>query len=837
MKKIYLYSLLVFLPFILLQAQPTQWESRGIGGGGALFSPSFNPANQGELYVSCDMSQLFHSKNKGRNWTEIPFTSIQGGHDSYVSFTNNPLIRYTVDYESVNGNDHIRPMKSTDGGATWAVLSGNPYPLSPNGSVLRLFADYNNPNNLILADYGTIYFSNSGGSSFTQIHTNISSGAGNHIAGVFFDGTNIYVGTNDGLIYSTNSGSSFSTMSVSGMGSGEYMLSFAGARKGGTVRFLCLTSTSVWSGYQYGSNYNGAMKAVYTMDNANGTWVSKTTGIAIGTDFPVFTGMAQNCTDTMYLSGGSSGSRPIVLRSVNGGNWTHVFTAVNNVNIATGWAGQNGDKAWSFPEAPFGFTVDPLHANRLMLTDYSCVHLTEDYGNQWQQRYLDSNYQNPAGANTPKDKFYKSCGLENTTNWQILWTDSNVMFSAFSDINGVVSVDKGKTWKFIPNLTQNSVYRIVRHSDGYLYAATSNIHDMYQTTRIYDAQINSGKGGVWISKNNGGLFQLLHDFGHPVVWIAGDPTNANRMYAAVLHSNKVSTGGIWVTNNLNAGAASTWTKMPNPPRSNGHPYNINVLKNGDLIVSYSARKPTSGTQFTDSSGVSYYDLANSTWYDRSHANMKWYTKDVVPDPNDTSGKTWYACVFSGWGSAVPANTGGLYKTTDKGLNWTKIVNSYRVDGVTILPGKPDEVYFTTETDGLWHSSNASNPTPTFNRVNSYPFRHPMRVFPNPWRPGEIWVSSFGNGMKVGTAGSAVNTTIPNEHSFGMVMYPNPAGDEIHLISGKGGMIGNYTLTDAAGRMILRGTAVAESAVISLVNIPAGMYFINTNTGSSVFLRK
>src|SRR5206468_285473 len=120
-----------------------------------------------------------------------------------------------------------------------------------------------------------------GGTSFTQIHTNISSGAGNHIAGVFFDGANIYIGTNDGLIYSTNSGATFTTMTANFGLSTERMLSFSGAREGGTVRFVCLTADAgnVYADIQYGSSYYQTLVSVYTMDNANGTWVPKMGGI------------------------------------------------------------------------------------------------------------------------------------------------------------------------------------------------------------------------------------------------------------------------------------------------------------------------------------------------------------------------------------------------------------------------------------------------------------------------------------------------------------------------------------------------------------------------------
>ena len=72
---------LVLAFFLLLNfkafCQPTSFESRGIGGGGALFSPAINPADNNELFMACDMSEIYHSKNKGASWSMLHFKTIQ----------------------------------------------------------------------------------------------------------------------------------------------------------------------------------------------------------------------------------------------------------------------------------------------------------------------------------------------------------------------------------------------------------------------------------------------------------------------------------------------------------------------------------------------------------------------------------------------------------------------------------------------------------------------------------------------------------------------------------------------------------------------------------------
>ncbi|MBK6994593.1 MAG: hypothetical protein IPH31_06595 [Lewinellaceae bacterium] len=73
------------------------------------------------------------------------------------------------------------------------------------------------------------------------------------------------------------------------------------------------------------------------------------------------------------------------------------------------------------------------------------------------------------------------------------------MLAAFSDIGMIRSTDGGDLWGFTySGMSVNSVYRIVEAPENNrIYAATSAIHDMYQSTRlqdgILDANDNAGK--------------------------------------------------------------------------------------------------------------------------------------------------------------------------------------------------------------------------------------------------------------------------------------------------------------------------------------------------------
>lgn len=287
-----------------LSAQPAAFQSRGMGGGGALFFPTINPANDNEFYVACDMSELFHSTDFGNSYSQIPFSKLQVSGVSAYEFTNDNNIAYCT----FNDGNNAFPVKTTDGGNTWNPVAG--YDVGDHGDVYKLSANYNNPLQLLVGAYGEILFSSNCGATFSLAKQAANNGVGLVMGGVFWDGSNIYIGTNEGILYSTNSGASFSMMTVSGIAAGQVIWSFAGAKSGGNTRFVCITANAgdVYNGIAPYEYYELA-KGVYVMNNANGTWVSKSTGINFSNDFIMYAGMAWNDINTIYLGGSDNAFR------------------------------------------------------------------------------------------------------------------------------------------------------------------------------------------------------------------------------------------------------------------------------------------------------------------------------------------------------------------------------------------------------------------------------------------------------------------------------------------------------------------------------------------------
>jgi photosystem II stability/assembly factor-like uncharacterized protein len=779
----------------LAMAAIQDWFERGVGGGGALFSPSINPANSDEMYIASDMGQVFRTTNEGENWKTVDFREIQGSNNSKMQFTVDPQILYSLDYST--GGDFIRPTKSTDGGLTWTPLAADP----TGAEAFTVVADYHNPNRLIVSDYNRIWISTDGGQSFQQRYST-SNGQGAHVGGAFFDGNNIYIGTNQGVLVSTNGGATFNLASWGGIPAGQSILSFAGAKEGGVTRFWVVTAESgdVYAGVP-GSDHWG-YSGIYRIDVGQSSWQQVTSGIASGAH-PFFVSSTLNDIDTVYVAGGSESGRPTVFKSTSGGtSWSSVLSTINNGNVQTGWSGDGGNRNWTYGENAMGFTVDLFNPNRLVITDYGFAHMSEDGGATWRALYVNPADLNPAGANIPAGETYRSSGLDNTTSWGVTWASANHLIANNSDIRGQQSNDGGQSWNFnYTGHTANSMYRSIVHpTTGVIYAATASVHDMYQSTHLTDSAINGGTGSVLFSTNGGTTWQTMRNFGRVVTWVEADPTNPNRLYASVAHSTD---GGIYVTNNASAGAAATWTKLANPPRTEGHAFNIRVLDDGTIVASYSGRRTGSG--FTASSGVFVSTNGGASWQDRSHSGMLYWTKDVVIDPHDASQNTWYATVFSGWGGA-PNGLGGLYKTTNRGQTWTRINNLDRVNSITVSPTNPSEAYLTTEVEGLWYTENLNAATPTFTQVDGYTFMQPMRVDYNPYDPNEVWVTSFGGGLRVGYVTPEEPEPEPGNVSIAQPTYTvsEDGGSLLVSVSRSGGSAGAVSVQYST----LSGTAIA-----------------------------
>ncbi len=741
-----LILLIIMLFAVMAHPQVDKWESRGIGGGGALFYPQVNPHNNSELYIACDMSLMFHSTNQGESWEIVHFRTLKTGSSTIMQFTSDSRIMYVKQFEFESYSWF--PVKSTDGGKTW-----NKMPAIPTTDRINfVYADNKSTDRLIFSTAKDIYFSGNSGQTWTKIYTNPGD-EGVYLCGNFWDGETIFIGTGRGVMVSTDNGATFSMLDIPGISETDGLFSFTGSRKGTETRLMCVTaplsqiSSGTWG--NMASSFSDILKLDY---GTSDTWVSCKDGLpAKRTAF--FVAMADDNIDTAYIGGGDEQwGFPAVLKTTDGGaTWRDVFKTINNENIVTGWSGNKGDYDFWWGGTALGFTVCRNNPDIAIITDFGFCHITTDGGVSWRQMYVNKEDENPAGAVTPKGRNYRGCGMENTGAFTIVWADSLNMFAGYSDIMGIRSEDGGVSWtKKYSGLNTNTISKALVHpTNNNIYAVTSSVHELYSEIGLTDDRLDNGKGAVVFSKDKGVTWETLHDFNHPVVWIELDPNNENTMYASVIHSQ---TGGIFVSRDIQNGAGSTWKKLANPPRTEGHPNLVRVLNDGTLVCSYSGRM--AGGAFTQSSGVFVSTDNGATWEDVSDPGMIYWTMDLVIDKHDTAQNTWYACVYSGWGGG-PNGLGGLYRTTDRGKSWKRIFTVNRVHSCTNHPTNPEVLFVTTMGDGIHYSNNISASSPIFTEIKNYRYQNPRRIFFNPYQPNEIWVASGGYGITCGFLESTV----------------------------------------------------------------------------------
>jgi photosystem II stability/assembly factor-like uncharacterized protein len=743
------------LPFLFVFAQvfaqtslPSWFEPKGFGGGGYLYSPSISPHDPNHQFVVCDMGGVYRSQDGGQTWTMYGYQDLVSTVKGKIQFTSDPNTLYAVRRDMDNASDpwwRGELAKSTDGGQSW-----NQVPDPTSSGVHRIEVDPNSPGRILLNEYNALFFSENGGTTWTEVFRPAEDQM--WLGGAFWDGPNIYIGTNKGLLVSSNGGQAFALETNAGLPPGTGIYHLAGAKSGAATRLFCIPApASVLLAWNEPLNIKGSLEGLYRMDYApNGPWSNSRGNIPASQEI-AWVDLAKNNTQAIWAASNEPDDSPQMYRSNDGGlTWTNNFLFSGNQNIKTGWAGSGG-AFWLQNTGPaLGFDVSDDNPDYALRT-HGHTELTSNGGAVWCSNYVLENYLNPVNQPTPINAYYKSSGLDVTTAHHLLWLNQNEVFACNTDVGLTYSPDAGNTWTFARNIFESygpvkwrNWYRLLQRPDNnHLYAAVSDINDMYMSGRIADDEI-AGIGEVVRSTDNGQTWTTLQAFNAPVVWVELDKNNPDRLFASVAN---FPNGGIFRSEN----AGATWSQLPNPPRTQGRPYNIVSLNDGGLVVTYSARRLPGSDTLSQRSGVFYSTDGGNTWLDRTGSAMTYFTKDLVVDPLDPSQNTWYATVwgrYTTFGQNSPNNqgNGGVYKTTDRGQTWTRIFAHELSESITLHPTMPGRAYVTVENGGLYFTENIGAVSPTFAVVDAYPWWRPKRVFFNPYNLCEVWATSMGGGV-------------------------------------------------------------------------------------------
>lgn len=756
---------------------PYSFVPEGVSGGGASYAPSISPHNSDEIIVLSDMKPMLRTTNNGASWSLINNHEIVPNNlVSKVRYTSDENTLYSIHLFDATYKHVVR--KSVDGGATWNDLPTDP---TPSLSTASLNVHPNSTNRLIISDDHNVYYSADAGENWQTAYTQQGDGY-LYVGDAFWDGDNVYLGTNQGLLVSTDGGDTFVVDNATGIPVDKGIFRMAGAKVGNTTRLMVTTATaSELLPFFYPDESAAIDGKVYKYDVGQGNW---TEVFSDSTAQIINVTCSPNDINTFYFGGAGEDSLMIYKTTDGGSSWSALFNETSNGNIQTGYAGDGGYFDWGWEGITLGLGVDPNDVDHVMITGMGFSHISNDGGANWRAAYVDETSLNPAGAEITPGSDYKMNGYNVTVLWDVFWANQDNIIAGYTDIGGWHSDDAGVTWSKTNQMwddngydaTYNTVYQSIKHPENNtIYSAVGDLHNLYlgYSGAIEDgATILDTPGEIMYSVDNGADWNTLYNFNKTVVSIAIDPNVPDVMYAAVVGETG---GGIYKTTNLSAGAAASWTLLPHPSRAERHPYQIRVLNDGALVVSYSIKLVDDET--TATSGIFVSADGGNSWEERSEPGMYYWTKDIVIDPHDASQDTWYAavCAYDIEPTDVSVGKEGLYKTTDRGKTWTKIWSDVKVESVTIHPTDPDLMYISTYQQGLWFTDDLNG---SFDpqKVVAYPFMHPIRTFINPYDDEDIWVVSNGAGILRGNTGELGTSRI----YLPMMMKKIPIGLNIKL---------------------------------------------------------
>jgi photosystem II stability/assembly factor-like uncharacterized protein len=168
---------------------------------------------------------------------------------------------------------------------------------------------------------------------------------------------------------------------------------------------------------------------------------------------------------------------------------------------------------------------------------------------------------------------------------------------------------------------------------------------------------------------------------------------------------------------------------------------------GSLFVLITAKRIGAG--FTlDGVGLYRSTDAGQSWSKITASLPLHWPKDFTVKPGDSK-----TILLSASGVRGSPEEGGLYRTTDGGQTWQKLVQKGREHfGAFYHPGHPGWIYATL-TEGAAESGLylSRDDGATWEAFATLPFRNIQRVVFDPARPKEIILTTFGSSVLRGPA--------------------------------------------------------------------------------------
>ncbi len=509
-------------------------NAMGAGSGGEagrIQCIAYLPNDPNSLFIGAAAGGFWLSKDGGQTYTTTTDHFASCGVSDIAIDALNPLNIYISTGDKDAGDTHSTGvLRSTDGGYTW-VQTGLLWQVSQQRRIYRLLINPLNPNTLIAATSVGVYRTMDAGANWNLVQS------GNYVDAEYRPGdtTRVYVVSGGAFYRSTNGGSSFTQVSISGSSSlNSNRLSMA------------VTAAD--------NNY------VYILASANNNGFG---GLYRSTDGGLSFSLRSSTPNILDWSTNGSGT--------GGQGWYDLAIDASPTNaneiIAGGvntWKSTTGGSTWVLNSHWYGGGNKPLvHADLHCVKYYSgttCFLGTDggiarstNSGSNWSSINGNMNiaqiYKMGLASNNPSKIItgHQDNGTNflNGANWNFVlggdgmdcfidWNNSNTLFGSIQYGEFRRSFNNGASWSNITNGLSGTgawVAPIVQDP------TTANV-------------IYCGYQQVYKSTNQGTSWQALGNIGTTLNEIKVSPAGSNTIYAS-------SSGAIWRT--INGG--STWSNI------------------------------------------------------------------------------------------------------------------------------------------------------------------------------------------------------------------------------------------------------------------------------------
>ncbi len=810
-------GLLALLVCSALVATTAKGESVGMGGGGAIYSPVISPSltNSSLMFVSCDMSGLYRSADRGLNWKLLDQRQVKGSKEFSVAFdpaNTNHLVAF-----------HPRQglKESTLGGAdgTWNAFAPALTPGSivtsaafsdvsglavvtapPAASGTTLGVVYELVSNAWVARPAPIQPPANGTLRVTKVlwARDPSSGLRTTLVAANTFNPNGSLASSGVFIWSN---SSWTPIGAPSLSSGE-IVDFAAALT--TTQYVLYAVLASGRVYRYAWNATPAV------------WVDQST-LANGLpdainpcgQFRYVTVSANEEVAYAALVGidGTLACRRALYKRATNGTWSESLVGFQNgtgTTLSPGWIEPDPPQGlgWGFGGAAHGIAVTPQDPARAVFVNNATVATTADGGATWGQAYSSGSM--VAG--------WQTNGLDVTSAWNY-YVNGTTHYIASTDIGLSRSVDgsNGQVWQNSANTAAGqwlNFYALSFETAGVAqageqcagqartWAAVSRLHDIPDDKTLDDSvqsNVNGNHGTVLLSCNGGVSWNAITNLaglsdGPVVSLLYRLENNVKTLYASVWRQGVFTSSGTTI--------GKVWSPVGSFPAANQHVYQLRENA-GSIYVTVAATK--SGGSYQTGG---FYKLVGNTWTNLTAGN----NLGPIDFAFDPSGTAYLATI-----DTPQFINGGLWKVIGSSASPVTTLRApleakmYH-DQSQILAFAPtfigNSLYLTTN-QGIWKSdSQTTNWTEAFTEI---PFLRSQRLIQQPDNSGKLYVTTFGGGVwkpqnfvlsanpgtisvSSGTSGSSSITVTPSGsfsssvtlsasnvplNSTGMSFSPNP----------------------------------------------------------------